>query len=264
MRFVLLAHALLFVGLFIRYRVVRPLRLLARPWEITSNIDVGGGARLITLRPIGHAGIDFAPGQFAWVATGRSPFLSEQHPLSIASAPVDLPGASVQFVVKALGDWSGRVVPSLPMGHRAWIDGPYGAFTPPPGGAPLLLVAGGIGVAPMRSILLAARAAGDRRPIVLFYAAAEPSRLTLREELTALGADINLTLVVIYERPPAGWAGERGLLTADMIRRHCPVDPALAEYLVCGPIPMIDAFDRVRAELGVPRARVHTERFQMV
>ena len=263
-RFVLLAYGVLFLCLLIRYRVVRPLQMLTKPWEITGNTDAGGGARLISLRPIGHAGLDFAPGQFAWIVTGRSPLISEQHPLSVASAPAALSGASVQFVVKALGDWSGGIVPRLPVGHRAWIDGPYGAFTPPPGDAPLLLIAGGNGIAPMRSILLAARAAGERRRIVLFYAAADPSRMALLDELIALSAEMDFPLVLIYEHPPAGWIGERGRLSAEMVRRHCPVDPTLAEYLVCGPIPMIDAFDRIRADLKVPRSRVHTERFQMV
>jgi predicted ferric reductase len=263
-RFVLFAYGVLFICLLIHYRVVRPLRLLAKPWEITGNTDAGGGARLLSLRPIGHAGFDFAPGQFAWIVTGRSPLVSEQHPLSFASAPVALSGASVQFVIKALGDWSGSIVPYLPVGHRAWIDGPYGAFTSPLGDAPLMLIAGGNGIAPMRSILLAARAAGDRRRIVLFYAVAEPSRVALRDELIALSAEMNFPMVLIYKHPPAGWTGERGLLTAEMVRRHCPVDPALAEYLVCGPIPMVDAFDRIRAELGASRSRVHTERIQMV
>ena len=263
MRGLLMLYATLFAGLLLRYRVVRPLRLARAPWEVTANEDAGGSTRLVTLRPIGHTGFEFDAGQFAWLTTGRSPLLSQKHPLSIASAPSALTGPRphVQFAIKALGDWSSSVVPALRAGHRVWIDGPYGAFTPPAGDSPLVLIAGGIGIAPMRSILLAAAARGDRRAITLFYAAADASRLAFAPELEAISTRLALTIVRVFERPPADWTGERGFITADMIRRHAPAD---ADYFVCGPLPMIDAFERIRAELRLPRLRVHTERFQVV
>ena len=263
MRLLLFVYGSLFLGLLLRYRVVRPLQLARTPWELIANEDAGGSTRLVTLRPVGHAGFRFEPGQFAWLTTGRSPLLSQKHPLSIASPPAT-GGGEIQFAIKALGDWSGTTVPALRPGHRAWIDGPYGAFTPPHGSSPVVLVAGGIGIAPMRSMLLAARARGDRRPFTLIYAVADPSRMAFAGELDALAATLALRLVYVYEHPPADWTGERGFVTVDMIKRHAPPHPADADWFICGPLPMIDAFASIRAALGIPRARVHTERFQVV
>jgi predicted ferric reductase len=261
MQALLFMYAALFLGLLLRYRLVRPLQRARAPWELVANEDAGGSTRLVTLRPVGHSGFSFDPGQFAWLTTGRSPLFSQKHPLSIASAPAIDRDGQVQFAIKALGDWSGTIVPALRTGHRAWIDGPYGAFTPPAGSSPVVLIAGGIGIAPMRSMLLSARARNDRRPFTLIYAAADPSRMAFARELEGLRDSLALTLVFVYERPPLEWTGEKGFITAAMIRRHAPAD---ADYLVCGPLPMIDAFTAMRAELGIPRRRVHTERFQVV
>jgi predicted ferric reductase len=264
-RATLVAYALAFLGLLAWSRVVRRARLLRTPWEVTANDDAGGSTRLLTLRPVGHPGFRFAAGQFVWLTTGRSPILSPQHPLSIASAPAALEREGrLELAIKAAGDWSGTEVPALRPGHRAWMDGPFGGFTPGPGGGPVVLIAGGIGIAPIRSILLAARAAGDARPYTLFYAAASLARMVFRQELDALSREMALMVVPVLENPPAGWTGERGFLTADLLRRHAPVASATAEYFVCGPLPMIDSFDAIRAELGIARRRVHTERFHLV
>ena len=261
----LVTYSAVFLGLLVWSRVVRRGLLRRAPWELTANEDIGGSTRLLTLRPVGHHGFDFDAGQFVWVTTGRSPVLSPQHPLSIASAPPALErDGRLQLAIKAAGDWSGTDVPGLRSGHRIWMDGPYGAFTPAPGTGPVVLIAGGIGIAPIRSILLAARAAADRRAYTLFYAAASSARLVFENELSELARELTLDLVFVLEHPPDGWTGERGFITAEMLRRRAPVATASTEFFICGPLPMIDAFDRIRSQLGIARGRVHTERFQLV
>lgn len=266
LRWTLLAYALLFLVLAVRYRVVRPIRLARHPWEITANADLGGSTRLLSVRPAGHDGLLFAPGQFVWLLTGRSPLVAAQHPFSIASSAAPSSAGQLEFAIKALGDWSAGTVPALAAGTRVWIDGPYGGFTPSADarGGGLVLIAGGIGIAPMRSILLTLRDRTDRRPIVLFYAASDWSRVTFREELASLQNELRLSVVYVFERPAADWAGERGFITADMLTRHVPHPYAAHEYFVCGPIPMMDAIARILSGLGVSASHVHTERFQMV
>ena len=265
MRAVLGVYVVLFGGLLLRYRVLRPLAIAPHRWAVVANVEAGGSTRLLTLQAIDHGGFRFDAGQFAWITTGRSPLLSQQHPLSIASSPEMLADRRhVQFAIKALGDWSGQIVPALPVGHRAWIDGPYGAFTLPAGDRPIVLIAGGIGIAPMRGMLLHARDARLTRPFTLVYAAADRTRLAFEDELGRLTSELTLKLVLVLERPAAAWAGERGLVTAELLRRHVPMPIGGNEYFICGPLPMIDAFEGIRAELAIARARVHTERFQVV
>ena len=249
----------------LRYRVIRPLVLWRRPWEVVENRDVGGSTRLLTVRPVGHSGFDFEAGQFSWLITGSSPLWSPQHPISMASTAERRADAAIEFAIKALGDWSGTVVPRLGAGARLWVDGGFGAFTPE--GLPAqgyVLIAGGIGISPMRSILQTLRDREDVRPVVLFYAAHDWSRVSFREELDALARTLNLTVVYVFEQPGGDWQGERGYVTADVLRRHLPAQFRRFVYFVCGPVPMMDALETTLVEIGVPPAAVQTERFDMV
>ncbi len=264
-RWLLVAYAAVFAVLVGRYRLVRPVELARRPWRIAANDDIGGSVRLVAVRPDGHAGFSFEPGQFAWLMTGSTPMFSAQHPLSIASSAVPDDGRTLEFAIKALGDWSAGTVPALEPGRRVWVDGPYGGFTPDPTSpAPLVLIAGGIGIAPARSILRTMKDRRDRRPVRLFYAASDWSRVVFRAELDTLADALALDVCYVFERPGPEWTGERGFITADVLTRHIGAGIAGCEYFVCGPIPMIDSLERILTGLRVPGARIHTERFQMV
>jgi predicted ferric reductase len=265
LRVVLVAYAALFFGMLLRYRVVRPLLLARRPWEVVENRDEGADTRTLVLRPAGGPGFAFRAGQFAWLVTGRSPLLSEQHPITISSSAERAPDAPLELTIKALGDWSRETVPALRTGARVWLDGPFGAFTPERFPfETLVLVAGGVGVTPMRSILATMRDRGDRRPVVLVYAASRPERAIWEAELARLERELPLRVVRVWEEPPPGWEGERGFVTAEVLRRLLPADRSSVQVFVCGPGPMMDALERALVELGVPPGRVQTERFDMV
>jgi predicted ferric reductase len=267
MRAVLLLGATLFLALAIRYRLIRPLLLRRRPWQVVANTDAGGSTRLLRVSPVGHAGISFSAGQFAWLITGRTPLWAEQHPVSIACSDAPRADGHIEFAIKALGDWSGTTVPALRPGDRLWVDGPFGAFTLDEriGRAPgLVLIAGGIGIAPVRSLLLSLADRGERRPVFLFYAARDPSRVICRQELNALRSRLNLTLVYVFEIPADGWNGERGFIDAALLRRHLPGDLRGLGYFVCGPPGMTTAMERELRQMGIPRDAINTERLDMV
>lgn len=258
-------YAALFAALVVRYRLIRPLELARQPWRIAVNEDVGGNTRRVAVRPDGHAGFAFEPGQFAWLLTGRSPLLSAQHPLSIASSAVRGADGTIEFAIKALGDWSAMRVPELEPGRVVWVDGPYGSFTPDPASAePLVLIAGGIGIAPIRSMLHTLSAREDRRRIYLFYAASDWSRVVFVDEIDRLTRTLDLHVTFVFEQPGTGWTGERGFVTTELLARHLPAGMAEFEYFVCGPLPMIDALESALTALRVPTRHIHTERFQMV
>ncbi len=265
MRWTLAAYTAIFLALLVRSRLVRPFRMARRPWRIVSNDDIGASTRLLRVRPVGHDGFTFESGQFAWLITGRSPLWSGQHPLSIATSDRRPADGAIEFAIKALGDWSSTVVPGLAAGQRVFVDGPFGAFTPElSAGAPLVLVAGGIGIAPMRSMLLSLRDRRDQRPVVLFYAVDDLSRAAFRGEIDGLSKDLALTVVYVLERPAADWTGERGFLTADIVRRYAPAGIERADCFICGPVPMMDAVQTILTGLGVPTRQIHSERFQVV
>ncbi|HQR29510.1 MAG TPA: ferredoxin reductase family protein [Anaeromyxobacteraceae bacterium] len=259
------AYAVIFLGVFVRYRLVHPLRLLRRPWEVVSNAAEAGDARTIRLRPVGHPGFSFEPGQFAWINLGRTPFHLEQHPMSMVSGGDVPPGGEIAFTIRNLGDWSGRLVPALRPGARAWIDGPYGAFSIDRHEGPgFVLVAGGVGVTPMVSFLSTMASRGDVRPVLLVYGARSEEDLTLRGTLEALAPALALRIVYVLEHPPAGWTGETGLVDAELLLRHLPAGFQRFQFFTCGPPPLMDAMERALPLLGVPPERIHAERFDMV
>ena len=265
MRWLLIGYAGGFMALALRYRVIRPLLIWRTPWEVISNRDEGASTRTIRVAPVGHRGFAFEPGQFAWLITGRTPLWSQQHPISISSSAERATDSAIEFSIKALGDWSSAVVPALRPGRRVWIDGPYGAFTPDrrPGQG-LVLIAGGIGIAPMRSILLTMKDREDRRHVVLVYAAHDETRLLFRAEVEALRPALNLNLVYVLEAPRKSWLGERGLVTQDLLARYLPRQYLRYQFFVCGPVPMMDALEAILMALGVPPGSIQTERFDMV
>lgn len=71
-------------------------------------------------------------------------------------------------------------------------------------------------------------------------------------------------MVHVLERPPEGWAGETGYVTAELLERHLPPGHRRFQFFICGPDPMMDAAEAALVDLGVPPERVHTERFDMV
>ena len=266
LRYLVLLYAGVFGSTTVHYRLLRPMRMGRRPWEVVANRDEGGETRTLTVRPVGHHGFTFEPGQFAWLVTGGTPWSTQQHPLSIASSAERGGDGTMDFSVRALGDWSARVVPGLAPGTRVWIDGPFGAFsTDRKPGQGFVFVAGGIGIAPVRSMLTTMRDRGDRRHAILFYAAPDASRLVYRTELEDLRPDLNLDVVFVVERPGKHAAAvEPGRISLELLRRRLPPQFRRYGYFLCGPAPMMDDVAGMLTRLGVARASIDTEQFNVV
>jgi predicted ferric reductase len=249
-----------FVCLLVWVRLVKPRRALARPWRVARVIPERGGTTTIALTPPAGTTFRFEPGQFAWFAFGRSPFSLTQHPFSLSSSAER---AEVEVAIKALGDFT-ATVRDLEPGTTVYVDGPHGVFSIDQDEGPGFgLVAGGVGIAGLISMLRTMADRHDARPVVLFYGNREWDDAAFRDELEELTEPLDLTVVHVVEQPPPGWTGESGYLTADVLRRHLPEGYRRFQFFICGPDAMMDAAERGLAELGVPAERVHTERFDM-
>jgi predicted ferric reductase len=258
-------YLLLLLGLVLRFRLLRPISMWRRPWQLVKNVKELGDARTLVLKPVEHDGFTFEPGQFAWLNTGKTPFNRDQHPISLSSCSYDEAGHEIAFTIKDLGDWSGTTVPSIQPGKRIWVDGPYGVFTADREQGPgYVLIAGGVGITPFYSLCLTFVERGDPRPVLLFYASRTYEDLTLRDQLDSLQDKMNLTLIYVLANPGPGWSGERGYVTAEVLKRHLPKQFKRMQYFVCGPKPMMDSMEKALPELGVPAELIHTERFDMV
>jgi predicted ferric reductase len=253
------------VGLLLYVRLVKPLLLLRKPYNVESVRPERGGAWTVALRPLGHAGIAFMPGQFAWLTVGQSPFVEAEHPFSYSSSAgqTDHPA----FTVKALGDFT-RTIPDLKPGTPVYVDGPFGHFSVDrqPHAEEYVFVAGGVGITPIMSMLRTLAERGESRPLLLFYANRDWESVTFREELEGLKTKLNLEIVHVLEKPHDGWTGEQGYLTQAVLERHLPREwnRNAIEVFVCGPPPMMAAVERALLHMGVPLGDIHSERFNLV
>jgi predicted ferric reductase len=243
-------------------RIFKPLRLSRQPYRVSEVRRERGHSWTLTLEPEGHKVPAFSPGQFAWLTVGRSPFRAREHPFSFSSSAENR--KSLQFTIKELGDFT-RTIGRTAVGTEAYLDGPYGVFTPDlhPEAPGFVLIAGGVGIAPMMGMLRTLADRGERRPVTLVYGSANPERTIFWEELRALRSRLPLDVVHVLNEPPPDWAGERGFITEAVLRRALPADAAARTFFLCGPTAMTDAVQRDLRRLGIPLRRIHVELFDM-
>ncbi len=251
------------IGLLLYVRVVKPLFMLRRPYRVAAVRRERGDSWTLVMQPDGHPGFRFSPGQFGWLTVFGTPFKITGHPFSFSSSAAAEDGR-VEMTIRNLGDFT-REIGNVPMRQRVYLDGPYGAFTIDRNPADMhVLIAGGVGITPMMSMIRTLADRGDRRPVVLIYGSKDWGSITFREELETMKARLNLTVVHVLANPPAGWTGEQGFITAEMFKRHLPPPYADHEYFICGPSRMMDAIEKVLGTLDVPLSKYHSERYSFV
>jgi predicted ferric reductase len=251
------------LGLLGYVRIIKPLFMLRRPYRVSEVREERGDTWTLVMRPDGHPGFRFSPGQFGWLTVWGSPFTITGHPFSFSSSAAVADGR-VEMTIRNLGDFT-SAIHKVPVGQRVYLDGPYGAFTIDRNPADMhVLIAGGVGITPMVSIIRTLADRGDKRPVILLYGSKDWESVTFREELEALEARLNLTVVHVLVHPPKGWTGEQGFINAEVFKRHLPPLYAAHEYFICGPDVMMDAIEKALRELDVPLSKYHSERYSFV
>jgi NAD(P)H-flavin reductase/fatty-acid desaturase len=202
--------------------------------------------------------LDYKPGQFANVAIDGLDGVVRSY--SFASPPAD--EGTVRFFVRKVpgGLFSSLVHDGDVVGRSVQVEGPFGEFWLRPSEAPLVLVAGGSGLAPILAILHQAAAAGLSRSVTLLFGARSTRDLYALDEIDSIarrwGGEFRF-MPVLSEESGADWKGERGLVTDKIAALLEPGSHAL----LCGPPKMIDAAVARLVEHGVRREHVHFDRF---
>ena len=205
-------------------------------------------------------GLDTLPaeaGQFALLRFWAPGFRTQAHPFSISRMP---DGKYLRFSIKKLGDFTAAVHYSLRPGTPVFIDGPHGVFTENKClGDKALLIAGGIGITPLRS--LAERLQSLGKDCVLLYANRSQKDIVFRRELSELEERGGFAVHHVLSAEPA-WPGEKGHLDAERIKRLVP-DFAERDAFLCGPPPMLAAVKASLIALGMSKTRIHSEVFSL-
>ena len=220
-----------------------------RLWEVVLESTSGRALR-------------FRAGQFGWLAAlqERWPVWFD-HPFSIASSPRD--GRRLRLLIAEAGDFTSRIG-DLQIGRLVGFDGPHGNFTTDhlQGAEALVIVAGGVGIAPMLGILEDLAERGDKRPVRLVYAARDAAAMLdpalLAPPLQALGA----TAILLADDPSGRDDLRQGPVREAHLREALDgLDPARSGVLICGPGGLTTAAADGLHALGVPLDLIHYERF---
>jgi predicted ferric reductase len=257
-----IALPIFWLALLLYIRIVKPLFILRRPYRVSEVRKERGDTTTLVMHPDGHPGFRFSPGQFGWLTLWGSPFKITGHPFSFSSSS-EVTDGSVEMSIRNLGDFTSKVH-EVPVGQRIYLDGPYGAFTIGNPADMHVLIAGGVGVTPMMSMLRTLADRNDPRPAILLYGSKDWESITFREELEDLKARLNLTVVHVLRNPPADWTGEKGFITPEVFKRHIPQPYADHEYFICGPTKLMDIIEEALSDLNVPISKYHSERYSFV
>jgi NAD(P)H-flavin reductase len=226
-----------------------PDPMLPRPFRVREVRQDTADTVTLWLDPLDGVPLPFAPGQFTMLHA----FGAGEVPISISGDPR---GGPLQHTVRDVGGVTTAIVRAVP-GDVLGVRGPYGVgWGVRDGvGGDVVVVAGGIGLAPLRPALLellAHRESFGRA--VLLYGARSPAELLYPDELEAWSHQPDLDVALTVDHAPSGYRGRVGLVTKLLARAD--FDPGRTLALVCGPEVMMRhvADDLVR--LGVPPSRI--------
>lgn len=257
------AIALTAIWLLIYVRLVKPWLMLKKPYLVEEVRPERGNVWTLALRPRGHKGFRFQPGQFAWITLDISPFRMREHPFSMSSNGDRTD--KIEFSIKALGDFT-NTIKDVPPGTKAFLDGPYGVFTTDryEDTAGFVLIAGGIGITPMMSMLVTHAEQKDERPYLLIYASKTWEDITFREELEELKKKLDLNIIYVLKEPPEDWSGETGYVDKELLERYIPKRRATRQYFICASPKMMEQVELALHQLQVPPTNIHMEHFNLV
>jgi predicted ferric reductase len=220
--------------------------------RVTDVVEEGPGIVSLHIAGRGLRRLDAQAGQFfLWRFLTRDSWW-KSHPFSLSAAPRD---ESLRITVKALGDFTSAIDRIRP-GTRIVTEGPFGVFTEEVRKREkVLLVAGGIGITPIRALL--EEISGD---VIVVYRVLTREDVVFEDELSQLvGArDVVLHLVAGDHRTEEG----ARLLTTEHLRELVP-DVAERDVYICGPPAMADAIEKSVRAAHVPKRHIHTERFAL-
>jgi NAD(P)H-flavin reductase len=224
--------------------------LVPAPYRVRSTARETEDTWTLALEPLEGERLAYAPGQFTMLYC----FGAGEVPISISGDPGA--GGELVHTVRAVGPVT-RAICRARAGDQLGIRGAFGRGWPRPEapGSDLVIVAGGVGLAPLRPAIYAALAERDHYDrVIVLYGGREPEQLLFRDELEEWGWRENLELVVTVDVAEAGWRGRVGVVPGLIERAR--LRPEGTTALVCGPEVMMRFSADALLDAGVGPDRI--------
>lgn len=222
------------------------------PYKVEAVKHPNGSTTEVTLRAKGEPIKHVHAGQFMFVRFSGDKILSESHPFTISSAPHE---DVLRLTIKASGDYTRHLFDNLQEGSDAIIEGAYGLFNYKSGGEKQIWVAGGIGITPFLSFLRALKNDELKHDVHFYYTVRHPEEAVFADEINAIAkAHPNLKSKIRF-------SSIHGSLKVEEIVKNAGGNLKQHHVYMCGPFPMIQAFEQQFLEAGVPASNIHFEEF---
>jgi ferredoxin-NADP reductase len=208
--------------------------------------------------------LEYQPGQFAWYELDElavPDVRGKRRHFTLSSSPTEKGVA--MLTTRLRGSGFKETLRRAEPGYELTLESARGSFVLPEDDPPpsQVLVAGGIGVTPYRSMLR--YAVDSHRPLraTFFYFNRTLADVIYKQELESMLASLpDVRLIYVLAEPPAGWAGESGHLTEALLRKYVP-DLQQPNYWLSGPPPMVNAYAELIGSLGSDPEMVHKDNF---
>jgi len=220
-------------------------------WHVTQARRETHNTFTIHVAPPHGVPYGFEPGQFNML-----------YAFGVGEAPISMSGPAgrvreVVHTIRAVGGVT-RALEALRRGHTVGVRGPFGTSWPVGAaeGGDVVMVAGGIGLAPLRPAILHVLANREQYGrIALLFGARTPADLLFPKELEAWRGRLDVDCEVTVDRGGAGWYGPVGVVTSLLSKVH--FDPARTTAFVCGPDVMMTYAARDLRRLGAAATAIH-------
>ena len=249
--------------------VVKPLIQNKNAYEVMSIKQVSMGIWELVIKHSTDKRMNYQAGQFAWLKIGSSSPMPE-NPFSITSS-ASKNSSDISFLIKDVGDFTHQIG-QLQVGHKMFVDGPYGNFGIEAflnNQDQLVMIAGGVGIAPMISILRQMESDQDtslmNKKILLIYGNRVVEQAVNLKNMVRLESFKHLEVVQLVSEPTKEWQGLTGVLDTAMLQRILSahqINSKRAQFMICGPAEMIDSAETSLDQFGAPLANIASEKFQ--
>ncbi len=229
-------------------------------FQVREVVHATPRTRIISL-DAGESPFAFSAGQAVMVGLHGSPL---RKPYSIASAPWEVDKTGVMRLLLQIDD-SGALDPHLELaapGTPLDVEGPFGTFGLPADADSdaLMFVAGGTGIAPLRSMLMERLSRAGAPKFAVVYSARLPEEFAYRSELDALHHAGRIKAHFTVTRDEGGlWKGRRGRIDQALLKNALP--STKARCLICGPPQLVSDTKNLLERIGVPSQRILTEQY---
>jgi len=263
-RTVYIAYFSAAMGFYLYHKVIMRY-FLSRRFTVEKVIEESAAMRTITLRPDNGKIFSYLPGQFGFVRIKGEGTSGEEHPFSLSSEPTN--NETISMTIKNLGDWTANVL-HIRQGSRALITAPYGRFSPLlyPGDKPVILIAGGVGITPMLSILRYYYRNKQDRVVILFWGINTMKEMICRDEFADFQLGMKNFRFVPVLAAEEGFDGEKGYIGYELLERvirHNKIDMKDAHFYVCGPGMMQTKIIIGLKSNGINKRNIHFESFSL-